>query len=59
MVMGRKLDLIVYFSVNTPTAFIIGTVVFIKEFSWEMGLAEYVFEGLAGTWKATGMGTLS
>lgn len=28
MVMGRGLDLIVYFSVSSPTAFIICTVVF-------------------------------
>lgn len=28
MVMGRELDLIVCFSVNSPTAFIINTVVF-------------------------------
>lgn len=33
MVMGRELDLIVCFSVNSPTAFIISTVVFTIQLS--------------------------
>lgn len=54
MVMGRRLDLIVCFSVHSPTAFIISTVVFTIQLSligegpekrspWELCLEEQVW----------------